>query len=68
MKNLRFSTIAICTVLVFSACGQKKQIAAVTEAASVVEPAVKPLVRLAKVVEEPMPAMNPGMGGMDGMM
>lgn len=55
MKNLRFSTIAICTVLVFSACGQKKQIAAVTEAASVVEPAVKPLVRLAKVVEEPVP-------------
>ena len=51
MKTLRFSTIAICTVLIFSACGQKKQTAAVTEAVSVVEPAAKPLVRLAKVVE-----------------
>lgn len=55
MKTLRFSTIAICTVLIFSACGQKKQTAAVTEAVSVVEPAAKPLVRLAKVVEEPVP-------------
>ena len=51
MKAFRISGIAICSVLFLAACGQKN-----TESATVApaEPAAKPLVTLAKVVEEPV--------------
>ena len=49
MKAFRISGIAICSMLIMAACGQKK-----TESTAAVqaEPAAKPLVTLAKVVEE----------------
>ena len=51
MKAFRISGIAICSMLIMAACGQKK-----TESTAAVqaEPAAKPLVTLAKVVEEPV--------------
>ncbi len=51
MKAFRFLGIALCSMLLMVACGQKK-----TEAvqAPVADPAAKPVVELAKVVEEPV--------------
>ena len=51
MKAFRIYGIALCSMLLMVACGQKK-----TEAvqAPVADPAAKPVVELAKVVEEPV--------------
>ncbi|MBO7113717.1 MAG: efflux RND transporter periplasmic adaptor subunit [Bacteroidaceae bacterium] len=51
MKAFRILGIALCSMLLMVACGQKK-----TEAvqAPVADPAAKPVVELAKVVEEPV--------------
>ncbi len=51
MKAFRILGIALCSMLLMVACGQKK-----TEAvqAPVVDPAAKPVVELAQVVEEPV--------------
>ena len=51
MKAFRILGIALCSMLLMVACGQKK-----TEAAQapVADPAAKPVVELAKVVEEPV--------------
>ena len=51
MKALRILGIALCSLLIM-ACGQKKQTAAVGPMAP--DPNAKPLVKLAKVVEEPV--------------
>ena len=51
MKAFRILGIALCSMLVMS-CGQKKQTAAVGPMAP--DPNAKPLVKLAKVVEEPV--------------
>jgi RND family efflux transporter MFP subunit len=51
MKAFRILGIALCSMLVVS-CGQKKQTAAVGSMAP--DPNAKPLVKLAKVVEEPV--------------
>ena len=51
MKAFRILGIALCSMLVM-ACGQKKQTAAVGPMAP--DPNAKPLVKLAKVVEEPV--------------
>ena len=51
MKAFRILGIALCSMLVMS-CGQKKQTAAVGPVAP--DPNAKPLVKLAKVVEEPV--------------
>ena len=51
MKAFRILGIALCSMLIM-ACGQKKQTAAVGPMAP--DPNAKPLVKLAKVVEEPV--------------
>ena len=52
MKAFRISGIALCSMLIMAACGQKKSETAVQ--APLVDPNAKPLVKLAKVVEEPV--------------
>lgn len=52
MKAFRFSGIALCSMLIMASCGQKKTETATQ--APLVNPDAKPLVKLAKVVEEPV--------------
>ena len=52
MKAFRITGIAICSVLLMAACGQKKTNSAVP--AGMPDPNAKPLVKLATVVEEPV--------------
>ena len=51
MKAFRILGIALCSMLLMVACGQKKT---ETVQAPVADPAAKPVVELAKVVEEPV--------------
>ena len=51
MKAFRIFGIALCSMLLLAACGQKKKEVA---QAPLVDPNAKPLVKLAKVVEEPV--------------
>lgn len=53
MKKFRISGIAICSMLILSACGQKKTDVSAPQTA-LADPSVKPLVRLATVTEEPV--------------
>ena len=52
MKAFRISGIALCSVLLMAACGQKKAETAVQ--GPLVDPNAKPLVKLATVTEEPV--------------
>ena len=52
MKAFRITGIAICSMLIMVACGQKKSETATQ--APLVDPNAKPLVKLARVVEEPV--------------
>jgi RND family efflux transporter MFP subunit len=52
MKAFRISGIALCSMLIMASCGQKKTETATQ--APLVNPDAKPLVKLAKVVEEPV--------------
>ncbi|MBO7049380.1 MAG: efflux RND transporter periplasmic adaptor subunit [Bacteroidaceae bacterium] len=52
MKAFRITGIALCSMLIMAACGQKKS--ETTVQAPLVDPNAKPLVKLAKVVEEPV--------------
>ena len=51
MKAFRILGIALCSMLLLAACGQKKKESA---QAPLVDPNAKPLVKLAKVAEEPV--------------